>query len=93
MKRRTARAVADAIGKDVGIRTFDSFLLQTDACGELFIKGCKKLSVCSDTKIALLCVGRVVTVEGQDLSLRAFSPEQTLIGGRIAAIGFSEGGD
>ena len=93
MKKRTGRAFTDALGKDVGIRTFESFLLQADAGGELFIKGCKKLSVCSDTKIGLQCEGRDVTVEGQDLTLHAFSREQTLIGGRIAAIGFSEGGE
>lgn len=56
----------------------------------MFIKGCKRLLLCFDTRLDFDCGDRVVSVIGADLSLKMLSPNDTRVGGSIASISFVE---
>lgn len=85
-KKSLVRRITDSIGKEVGIETFDSFLLQIDAMGELSVKGCQKLLVCEEDRIEMDCGSRMIGLAGKGLRVDTFSESLTRISGMINGI-------
>gem|GEM_PF-4323855 len=91
-KNGSLRLLADSIGRDMLIDTFESFLLQMNSSGELSVKGAEHISLCTEKEVEIDCEYMSVDVRGDNLSVKLFSSEETVISGKIGGISFLWGG-
>lgn len=91
-KNNSLRLIADSIGRDMHIETFESFLLQLNSAGELSVKGARHISLCTENEVGIDCSYMSVDIRGIGLSVKLFSEEETVISGKIDGISFLWGG-
>lgn len=91
-KNNSLRLIADSIGRDMHIDTFESFLLQLNSSGELSVKGAKHISLCTENEVQIDCRYFSVDIRGTYLSVKLFSEEETVVSGKIDGISFLWGG-
>ncbi|MCH5198334.1 MAG: YabP/YqfC family sporulation protein [Oscillospiraceae bacterium] len=91
-KSNSLRLLADSIGRDIHIESFESFLLQLNSSGDMSIKGAQHISLCSENEIGIDCSYMSVDIRGSDLSVKLFSEEETIVAGKIDGISFLWGG-
>ena len=90
-KQNRLQKLSDAIGREVCIDPIESFGLHMDSAGDLTVKGCCRISVCENGRIVLYAGRGPIDIQGTDLRLTVFSPQETQVGGNIEKICFTCG--
>ena len=85
-EKRKLRSLADRLGRDAQIETFESFLLQMNAAGEIGVQGCVSVLQCDEDTVVLLCERFVLSVSGKNLSLAYLAGRDAGVSGRVETI-------
>lgn len=66
----------------------ESFLMEMNSFGELSVKGCKDINGYDTENIMLVSDEYFLSVKGEGLQIKNYSPVDTVICGKIENIGF-----
>ena len=80
----------DRIGRETQLLPFESFWMYLDAEGSLTLHGCGKLITCTDSEIAVECIGRITALRGTRLQVRALGQREMEVSGNIEQITFTK---
>ena len=89
-KRSITEVVADTVGfpDTLSASTPDVYIIGTR---EISVDGCRGILVYETTEVALRLKDRVMTVKGEELTLKTFFASHVTVRGRISAISSEEG--
>ena len=85
-EKQKLRSRADRLGRYVQIDTFESFLLQMNAAGEIAVQGCVSVLQCDEDTVVLLCERFVLSVNGKNLSLAYLAGRDAGVSGHVEKI-------
>lgn len=86
--KRKLRLLADRVGRNMDIDTFESLLLQMDSSGTIRIKGCISTETYTVQEIVLFCRYGEIRILGSDLKLPVYSESETVISGQVSGLHF-----